>query len=255
MSYNSTLPILLKQLKLSGMGILWKSYLEKAEKQRWNPAQYLAALCEEEVNQRYSRRVARYFKESKLPVGKTLSSFDFDQLPKLNSMRIETLASDPTWVKRSENLLFFGASGTGKTHLAAAVCNGLIEHGVRVCYFQATVLVQKLQRARQELQLERVFAGLDKYAVIVIDDIGYVKKSEAETHVLFELINHRYESGSIIITANHPFSDWDQIFSDSTMTVAAIDRIVHHAIIIEIENEAESYRKKQAIERNKQQNY
>lgn len=96
----------------------------------------------------------------------------------------------------------------------------------------------------------RVFARLDRYSVIILDDIGYVKKSEAETHVLFELIAHRYESGSIIITANHPFSDWDQIFADSIMTVAAIDRLVHHAIIIEIEPGAESFRKKQAMNRN-----
>ena len=114
MSYSATLPILLKQLKLSGMATFWESYLEKAEKQRWNPAQYLAALCEEEINQRYSRRVARYFKESKLPVGKTLSSFDFNHLPKLNSMKIETLASDPAWVKRAENLLFLEQAAQAK---------------------------------------------------------------------------------------------------------------------------------------------
>lgn len=251
MSHCATLPILLKQLKLSSMAALWESYLERAEERGWNPAQYLAALCEEEINQRYSRRIARYFKESKLPVGKTLSSFDFSHLPKLNAMKIETLASDPSWVKRSENLLLFGSSGTGKTHLATAICNGLIEQDVRVRHYQATALVQELQRAREELQLERVFGKLDRYAVIILDDIGYVKKSEAETHVLFELIAHRYEFRSIIITANHPFSDWDQIFADSIMTVAAIDRLVHHAIIIEIEPEAESFRKKQAMNRNK----
>ena len=113
MSHCATLPVLLKQLKLSSMAALWENYLEQAEKRGWNPAQYLAALCEEEINQRYSRRIARYLKESKLPVGKTLSSFDFNYLPQLNVLRIETLASDPSWVKRSENLLFFGSSGTG----------------------------------------------------------------------------------------------------------------------------------------------
>ncbi|MCB2184764.1 MAG: IS21-like element helper ATPase IstB [Desulfobulbaceae bacterium] len=248
MSHAATLPLLLKQLKLSSMITHWESYLEQAEKRGWNPAQYLAALCEEELNQRYSRRIARYFKESKLPVGKSLSSFDFSQTPDLAAGKIEALASDPSWVKRSENLLLFGPSGVGKTHLAVAICNGLIEQNVRVRYYQATALVQELQRARHELQLERMFARLDKYAIIILDDIGYVKKSETETHVLFELIAHRYESGSMIITANHPFGDWDQIFADTIMTVAAIDRLVHHAMIVEID--ADSFRKKEAMNRN-----
>jgi len=250
MSHSATLPVLLKQLKLSSIAAHWEEYLEYAEQRGWNPAQYLAALCEEEINNRYTRRIARYLKDSKLPAGKTLSSFDFSHLPEMNSGKIEVLASDPAWVNRAENLLFFGSSGTGKTHLAVAICNGLIEQNVRARYYQATALVQELQRAREELQLERLFARLDKYAVIILNDIGYVKKSEAETHVLFELIAHRYESRSMIITTNHPFSDWDQIFADSIMTVAAIDRLVHHAMIIEIEAKAESFRKKQAMNRN-----
>jgi len=250
MSHTATLPILLKQLKLSTFAVHWEKYQEYAGQRGWNPAQYLAALCEEEINERYTRRIARYLKESKLPVGKSLSSFDFSHLPEMNARKIEVLASDPSWVNRAENLLFFGASGTGKTHLAVAICNGLIEQNVRVRYYQATALVQELQRAREELQLEKMFIRLDRYAAIILDDIGYVKKSEAETHVLFELIAHRYESKSMIITTNHPFSDWDQIFADSIMTVAAIDRLVHHAMIIEIEEKAESFRKKQAMNRN-----
>lgn len=249
MSHAATLPVLLKQLKLSSIAAHWEGYLKHANQKGWSPAQYLAALCEEEVNGRYTRRIGRYLKESKLPPGKSLSLFDFKQLPDMNVGKIEALASDPSWVKRGENLLFFGPSGTGKTHLASAICNGLIEQDVRVRYYQATALVQELQRAREELQLERMFAKLDRYAVIVLDDIGYVKKSEAETHVLFELIAHRYESKSMIITSNQPFSDWDQIFADSIMTVAAIDRLVHHAMIIEIEAKAMSYRKKQAMNR------
>ena len=251
MAHSATLPILLKQLNLSTMTGLWEDYLAQATLKGWNPAQYLAALCEEEVNQRYSRRVAGIFKESKLPVGKTLSSFDFSQLPDLDANKISLLATDPGWVKRSENILFFGPSGTGKTHLAAAISNGLIEQGVRVRYYPATSLVQELQRARNDLQIETLLGKLDRYAVLILDDIGYVRKSEAETHVLFELIAHRYETGSMIITANHPFSKWDQIFPDSIMTVAAIDRLVHHATIIEIQGEkAKSFRKKQAMGQN-----
>lgn len=245
MPHSSTLPVLLKQLKLSTMKGLWESYLDKAKEQGWDPATYLTALCEEEVNQRYTRRITRFFKEAKLPPGKTMSSFDFNHIPDFDSGTIEAMSSDSSWVERSENLLFFGPSGTGKTHLAVAICNGLIEQSVRVRYYQATALVQELQRARAELQLEKTFARLDKYRVLILDDIGYVKKTDAETHVLFELIAHRYESGSMIITANHPFSEWDKIFTDTMMTVAAIDRLVHHASIIEIQ--AESFRRKEAM--------
>jgi len=250
MAHHSALPVLLKQLKLSTIAAVWEEYLAKSTENNWDPATYLTALCEEELNQRYIRRIARFQKESKLPVGKTLSSIDFSHIAQIDQGRIEAMSFDPSWVKRADNILFFGASGTGKTHLAAAICNGLIEQGIRVRYYQATALVQELQRARDELLLEKLLLRLDKFKVILIDDIGYVRKSEAETHVLFELIAHRYETGSMIITANHPFSDWDKIFSDTMMTVAAIDRLVHHGIIMEIQ--AESFRKKQAMERNSQ---
>ena len=247
MVQSATLPILLKRLKLGAMATMWETYDDKASKQGWTPTQYLAALCEEELNLRYSRRIARNVKESKLPVGKTLSSFDFCHLPELGAGKIDALSADLSWVERSENLLFFGPGGTGKTHLAVAICNALLEQDVRVRYYQATTLVQEMQRARDELQLEKLFARLDRYSVLILDDIGYVRKSEVETHVLFELIAHRYESKSMIITSNHPFSDWDQIFADTMMTVAAIDRLVHHSIIIELKGE--SFRKKQAMNR------
>ena len=113
---------------------------------------------------------------------------------------------------------------------------------VRVKWLQATALVQLLQQAKQALDLRGVMSKLDKYRVLIIDDIGYVKKTDSETQVLFEFIAHRYESGSLIVTSNQPFSHWDQIFPDTLMTVAAIDRIIHHATIVEIDGD--SYRKK-----------
>ncbi len=181
MARSETLPVLLKQLRLSTMAQLWEPFLTRAAEKRWDPAQYLAALCEQELNERYSRRIARFTKESRLPLGKTLATFDFSETPEIRPERVAALAQNSDWVKRAENLLFFGPSGVGKTHLAAAIAHGLIEQSIRVRHFTTTALVQEMQQARADLQLERCLAKLDKYAVLVLDDLGYVKKSEAET--------------------------------------------------------------------------
>lgn len=144
------------------------------------------------------------------------------------------LADDPSWLERAENCLIFGASGVGKTHIATALARRTIEFGKRVKFFSATALVQQLQQDKQQLQLHARLKKLDRFELLILDDLGYVKKSEAETSVLFELIAHRYERKSLLITANQPFSQWDTIFTDSMMTVAAVERLVHHAVIIEI---------------------
>lgn len=157
------------------------------------------------------------------------------------------MAQDTAWLKRGENLLLFGPSGVGKTHLAAAIGRALVELGARVRFLSATTLVQLLQAAKANLHLQQALLKFDKYDLLILDDLSYVKKSEAETSVLFELIAHRYELRSLMITANHPFSAWDDIFTDSTMTVAAVDRLVHHAVILEIQ--AESFRQQTAKQR------
>lgn len=157
------------------------------------------------------------------------------------------LADDPSWVERAENCLIFGASGVGKTHLATALARRTVESGKRVKFFTAMALVQQLQQDKQHLQLQNRLLKLDRFDLLVLDDLGYVKKSDAETSVLFELIAHRYERNSLLITANQPFSQWDSIFTDSMMTVAAVDRLVHHAVLLEIK--AKSYRQKAAAQR------
>lgn len=154
------------------------------------------------------------------------------------------LVEDAHWLSRAENLLFFGGSGVGKTHLAAGVCRQVVELGKRVKFYSAIALVQHLQQQKLQLQLQAALKKLDRFDLLVLDDLGYVKKSEAETSVLFELIAHRYERKSLLITANQPFSQWDAIFTDSMMTVAAVDRLVHHALIVDIQ--ADSYRKQSA---------
>jgi DNA replication protein DnaC len=183
--------------------------------------------------------------EAQLPNAKTLANFDFSHCPKLNAAPLMQLAADSSWLERAENLLLFGASGVGKTHLAGAVARQMVELGKRVKFCSAIALVQQLQQAKLQLQLQGALKKLDRFDLLILDDLGYVKKSEAETSVLFELIAHRYERKSLLITANQPFSQWDAIFTDSMMTVAAVDRLVHHALIVDIQ--AESYRKQSAV--------
>ena len=236
------LPMMLKELRLPAFGQHYQDYQEQAIEQSWGYGQFLAKLCEQEVARRYQTRIHNWTKEAKLPRGKSFATLTINELPKSIQQKVIGLRDNTAWALQADNVLLIGPSGVGKSHIAAALGLHLIEQGVRVKWLQATALVQLLQQARQDLDLMGVMSKLDKYRVLIIDDIGYVKKTDSETQVLFEFIAHRYESGSLIITSNQPFSHWDQIFPDTLMTVAAIDRIIHHASIVEIDGV--SYRKK-----------
>ena len=157
------------------------------------------------------------------------------------------LASGDTWLGKGANLLLFGPPGSGKSHVAAALGRALIENGYRVLFMRTTDIVQRLQAERQALQLAAAIAKLDRFDLLILDDLSYVSKDQAETSVLFELIAARYERRSLLITANQPFGDWGKVFPDPAMTVAAIDRLVHHATIFEMN--VESYRRRTAIAR------
>lgn len=242
MADAATLPILLRQLRLPTMAACCDDITERALAAGWSIPQTLAALCEHELAEREQRRLQRHTKEARLPGGKTLTTFDFSAVESSQRQQLTSLACDSTWIEQTRNLLLFGASGLGKSHIAAAIGHALIELGLRVRYYPASALVQELQTAKQGLRLTETLNKLDKYPLLILDDIGYVKRSEAETSVLFELIAHRYEAGSLLITSNQPFSAWDSIFADDMMAVAAIDRLVHHADIIELTGE--SYRKR-----------
>lgn len=243
-----TLPMLLKELKLCAFGQHWEDQQKVAIDKQCLPGQYLANLCNLEVIARYERRIRRMLKEACLPTGKSFESLKFGEFKGIKKTEVSKFQADTSWVNQANNLLLFGPSGAGKTHIASAIGYGLIEKGVRVKFWSATGLVQYLQRAKEQLVLYDVLAKLDRYAALIVDDIGYVKKSEQETQVLFELIAHRYETGSMIITSNQPFSEWDQIFGDNMMTVAAIDRLVHHATVLDFKRE-DSFRRKQALKR------
>ncbi len=239
---TATLPLLLKQLGLPNMCANWEEQANNAQEQNWTYAQYLTVLSDKEAADRKQKRIRRHIKEAKLPVGKTLDTFDFKASNSINSAQITALAESTSWVTQASNVMIFGPSGVGKTHLAAAIAHRLIEQGIRAQFMQATSLVQKLQQARAEYKLPETIAKLARYPLLILDDIGYVNKNEAETGVLFELIADRYETNSLLITSNQAFSEWDQIFPDSVMAVAAIDRLVHHATIINIQDD--SYRTK-----------
>ncbi len=157
------------------------------------------------------------------------------------------LAAGDVWLEKGANLLLFGPPGGGKSHLASAIGLALIENGWRVLFTRTTDLVQKLQMARRELGLEAAISRLGKFHLLILDDPAYVTKDQAETSVLFELIAARYERRSLMITANQPFGEWGRIFPDQAMTLAAIDRLVHHSTILEMN--VESYRRRAALDR------
>lgn len=243
----ASLPLMLKHLRLSSIKQHWQPLADKAVAEHWRPEQYLSELCALELASRDDKRLQRYLKEAALPPGKQLGSFNFEDVKGVTQPHISQLINQPDWVTRGENLLLFGASGVGKTHLASSIGYGLIEAGIRVKFVAATALVQTLQRAKEALRLADALARLDKYPVLIVDDLGYVRKTEQESSVLFELIAHRYERHSLIITSNQDFEHWDKLFEDTIMTVAAIDRLVHHATILQCEGE--SYRRKASLKK------
>jgi DNA replication protein DnaC len=241
------LSLALNDLRLPAIKLVWPDLAARADKEGWPAARFLAALAEHEIAERANRRIQRHLEEARLPPGKTLDSFEFDAVPMLSKAQVMALTAGDSWLDKGANLLAFGPPGAGKSHLAAALGLALVENGWRVLFARTTDLVQKLQVARRDLQLEAAIARLDKYHLLILDDIAYVTKDQAETSVIFELIAARYERRSMFITANQPFGEWGRIFPDQVMTLAAIDRLVHHATIFEMN--VESYRRRAAVER------
>jgi DNA replication protein DnaC len=239
--------LMLGELRLPGIKLAWTALAATADKEGWPAARFLAALGEQEMAERNRRRFERHLDEARLPAGKTLDAFDFAAVPTISKAQVQALAAGDAWIEKGTNLLCFGPPGAGKSHLAAALGLALVEKGWRVLFARTTDLVQKLQIARRDLSLEAAIAKLDKYHLLILDDLAYVTKDQAETSVLFELIGARYERRSLLVTANQPFAEWGRIFPDPAMTLAAIDRLVHHATILEMN--VESYRRKQAIEK------
>jgi DNA replication protein DnaC len=235
---HDSLALILKSFHLPTMASLYENVMEQAEKENWGYRKFLQHLCESEAQDRRERKVQRLLTASGLPAGKTLGNLDEKQLPAKVSRMLPTLL-EGGFVERAENVLAFGLPGRGKTHLLAALGRELIlRHGYRVLFVATFKLVQQLLTAKKELRLESLLKKLDRYDVVAIDDIGYVQQDREEMEVLFTFLAERYERRSLMISSNLVFSKWDQIFKDPMTTMAAVDRLVHHAVILELDNES-----------------
>lgn len=232
------LAVLLRSFRLPTMAAIWEESVARAERENWGYKRLLQQLCESEAQDRRERKVARLLHESGLPDGKTLGNLDEKILPAKIRRLLPTLL-EGHFVERAENLLAFGLPGRGKTHFLTALGRELIlRHRYPVLFIPTFKLVQQLLAAKKELRLESELKRLDRFAAVILDDIGYLQQDRQEMEVLFTFLAERYERRSVLITSNLVFSKWDQIFKDPMTTMAAVDRLVHHAIILEFDGES-----------------
>jgi DNA replication protein DnaC len=229
----ASLPILLRSLKLPTIAREHEAAITRAEAENWGYSRLLAFLVESEANDRLQRKIQRQLKDANLPPGKTLESLDQKKLPDKVRRQLPTLL-DADFVRRGDNLLCFGLAGRGKTHFVAALGREWIQrHQLQVLFTPTFRLVSQLLAAKRDYKLPQVITKLLRFDAVILDDIGYVQQSREEMEVLFQFLAERYEKKSVIITSNLVFSQWDQIFKDPMTTLAAVDRLVHHATILE----------------------
>ncbi len=224
---------LLKTLRLPTVRACYGETADQARQEDLAYESYLLEVIRRESETRRHHRIQRYLRQSKLPLEKNLQTLERTRLPKKLKAQLTTLL-EGSFLDRGENVLAFGNPGSGKTHVLCALAQELIHQGRQILFMPCNLLVQELLLAKRELTLPRLLKRWSKYDGLILDDIGYVQHSREEMEVLFALLAHRYERGSVLITSNLPFSQWDTIFKDPMTTAAAIDRLIHHCVILEM---------------------
>lgn len=235
---SDSLEIMFREFRLPTMASRCGEMLKSAETQNWGYRKLLVQLCEAEAADRRERKQERLLKDSGLPLGKTLGNLQEKLLPAKVKRLLPTLL-EGGFLDRAENVLLFGLPGRGKTHFLSALGRELVLRHARSIYFTPTFkLVQQLLAAKRDLKLDALLKKLDRFDGIILDDLGYVQQSREEMEVLFTFLAERYERRSVLVSSNLVFSKWDQIFKDPMTTMAAVDRLVHHAIILEFDGES-----------------
>jgi len=230
---TASLTMQFKELRMPTFRDQFAAVAMRAEAENQSYLEYLSELTTLECQSRREGRIKRLLMRSQLPVGKTWSTFDLTRLPLSVRRQLETLR-DGSFLDRRENLLLFGKPGSGKSHALCALSEQLVLSGRSVLFTTCSLLVQQLLIAKRDLRLPKLIKQFSSFEGLIIDDLGYVQQSREEMEVLFTLLAERYERGSVLLTSNLAFSKWDQIFKDAMTTAAAIDRLVHHSVIIEL---------------------
>jgi len=234
MSATPDLTPLLHQLRLPTLRADYRDLADMARRESWSYEQYLGALLQAEIDGRRTRRIQRLLSQSNLPADKTLATLDLELLPASVRPHLGSLL-EGDFLTRAQNLLLIGLPGRGKTHLACAIGRELIvRHAVSVKYTTTFTLIQALIAAKAEYRIDRLLRSLDQHELIIIDELGYVQQSREEMELLFTLLSERYERKSLLLTSNLVFSEWERVFQDAMMTAAAVDRLVHHSIILQM---------------------
>jgi DNA replication protein DnaC len=243
MDMRSELTRHLRELHLPTFREHFEEAARLAVKESLTYEQYLLELSVKECEERRCRRIERYLRESGLPSEKKLDVFDLKRLPGKVVHQVKHLL-EGFFLDKTENVLAFGNPGVGKTHLLCAIAHELIQKERRIYFTKCAFLVQRLLAAKKDLKLAQELKKMNKFEAVLIDDIGYVQHNQQEMEILFTFLAERYEQGSVMITSNLTFSKWERIFKDPMTTAAAIDRVVHHSVILELN--IPSYRMEQA---------